>query len=306
MDKLAVGQAVEMRLDVEHAGDNNFFTYLDPAEIFEGPVPPMTRPHFFAIISSTLLAQTLARKATGKVNGFIVEGATAGGHNAPPRGTTEYDENGEPIYGPRDIPDIAQIAAIGLPFWMAGNYGTPEKLAEARAMGAQGVQVGTAFAFCEESGMLPEFKKKALEMSRLGTASVFTDARISPTGFPFKMLNLPGTLAIPEVYEARERICDAGFLRHTYCKADGTVGYRCPSEPVEQYLRKGGTLEDTVRRGCVCNGLSATVGLPQVRKDGYIEEAMITAGNDAVNIKRYAREGEDSYTAEDVIKYLLS
>ena len=46
--------------------------------------PSLTRPAFLAIVGSSTLALTLLRKANGAVDGFIVEGPTAGGHNAPP------------------------------------------------------------------------------------------------------------------------------------------------------------------------------------------------------------------------------
>lgn len=95
-----------------------------------------------------------------------------------------------------------------------------------------------------------------------------TDALASPTGFPFKVVQLPGTVSEPATYEARTRICDLGYLRQPYRTADGKVGYRCPAEPIEDYVKKGGKIEDTVGRKCICNGLIATVGMGQVRKGG--------------------------------------
>ena len=95
----------------------------------------------------------MLKKADGKVDGFVIEGFTAGGHNAPPRGRLQLNERGEAICGERDTVDLAKMRALGLPFWLAGGYGSPEKLAEAIHAGASGVQVGTAFAFCEESGL---------------------------------------------------------------------------------------------------------------------------------------------------------
>ena len=44
-----------------------------------------------------VLAQALARKASGRVDGFVVEGPTAGGHNAPPRGPLQLSPAGEPV-----------------------------------------------------------------------------------------------------------------------------------------------------------------------------------------------------------------
>ena len=62
----------------------------------------------------------------------------------------------------------------------------------------------------------------------------------------------------------RCRVCDLGYLRHPYRKEDGTLGYRCPAEPVANYIRKGGQEQDAQGRKCVCNGLLATIGLGQV------------------------------------------
>jgi len=65
-------------------------------------------------------------------------------------------------------------------------------------------------------------------MSRAGTAHVFTDPIASPTGFPFKVVRMPGTLSEADPYAARTRICDLGYLRHLYRKPDGTAGLPLP------------------------------------------------------------------------------
>ena len=82
------------------------------------------------------------------------------------------------------------------------------------------------------------------------------------------------------MYEARARLCDLSYLRQPYERGDGTVGYRCAAEPVHMYVRKGGAVEDTVGRKCLCNGLTATIGLGQHRKDGYDEDPLVTLGED--------------------------
>ena len=163
-----------------------------------------------ARIASEVLAQTLQRRANGRVDGFVVEGATAGGHNAPPRGKLQLTPEGEPRYGERDQVDLARLRALGLPFWLAGSYGTPERVREALAMGAAGVQVGTAFAFCAESGLRPDYRQALLRLVIEGCASVFTDPSASPTGFPFKVARLDGTMSDPAAYAARPRIFDLG------------------------------------------------------------------------------------------------
>lgn len=300
LDCLAAGVPTALRLDVAGAETGEeFFTRFDPQAYGQAE---LHRPEFFAIISSSTLAVTLARKSTGRVDGFVVEGSSAGGHNAPPRGGVKLDETGQPIYGPRDVPDLAVIRDLGLPFWLAGSYAEPEKLREAQAEGAQGIQVGTAFAFCEESGIVPAVKRRVLAKVRSGDAEVFTDPLASPTGFPFKVLALEGSLSDPAV--ERERVCDLGYLRTTYRRDDGSLGYRCAAEPEEDYVRKGGDLADTEGRKCVCNGLFATIGLGQVRKDGSSEPVLVTAGDEVTRLGRFLAPGAESYSAADVIQYL--
>ena len=166
--------------------------------------------------------------------------------------------------------------------------------------------MGTAFAFCEESGLAPEYRQRVIQLSRAGQARVFTDPLASPTGFPFKVAELDGTLSETARYAARRRICDVGYLRQLYRKADGTVGYRCPAEPVDFFLRKGGTIEDTLGRKCICNGLPASVGIGQNRPGGETEPALITAGDDLASIAEFLKPGRDSYNAADVVERLLA
>ncbi len=307
LDRLAAGETAEIKIDTVGDTQGEGITHsFDPRPFLAEKFGALKRPFFLAIVASATLALTLARKSTGKVDGFVVEMETAGGHNAPPRGPLQLTPAGEPLYGPRDVPDIEKIHAIGLPFWLAGSYGVPGKLAEALNLGAAGIQAGTAFAFCQESGIDPALKQRVIELSREGKARVFTDPVASPTGFPFKVLQVEKTLSTAEEYAARTRVCDMGYLRHVYQKTDGSPGYRCPSEPVDEYLRKGGTAEDTEGRKCICNGLLATVGLGQKRSDGSTEPPIMTAGNEVANIAHFLKPGADSYSAGDVINALLA
>ncbi len=306
LDKLSELEVTEQKLDVTGAQAGEEFTVkFNPKDFVPDSIKSLNRPKFLAIISSSTLAITLARKSTGKVDGFVVEGQTAGGHNAPPRGAMQLDEKGEPIYGPRDVADLTEIAAIGLPFWLAGSFAEPGKLQEALAAGAAGIQVGTAFAFCDESGVDPSIKKRVIEKCLAGEGKVHTDPFASPTGFPFKVFQLEGTLSDDAPFSQREKVCDLGYLRQTYRKDDGTMGYRCPAEPPEDFVAKGGKIEDTEARKCVCNGLFATIGMGQRRKNGAEEPALITAGDDVMNLERFVPKGQDHYSANDVIRYLL-
>lgn len=307
LEKFSRHEKAELTLNVEgSSGEDLFKISFDPQLFMEKNIPFLRRPKFIAIIASTILGLTLIKKCTPSVDGFVIEGAIAGGHNAMPRGALALNERGEPVYGPKDDVDLEKIKALGLPFWLAGSFSTPEKLKEAHRLGAVGVQVGTAFAFSQESGLDPIIKERLIEKALKGETDIFTDPVASPTKFPFKVVALEGSNSEKKVYEERERICDLGYLRHLYKKEDGTVGYRCPAEPLELYLKKGGSTEETLGRKCLCNGLLANIGLAQCSKDGYLEKPLVTAGEDFRNITRFLKEGSKSYSARDVIDYLLS
>ena len=101
----------------------------------------------------------------------------------------------------------------------------------------------------------------------------------------------------------RDKNCDLGYLREAYVKPAGTIGYRCPGEPVEVFLSKGGELSETEGRVCLCNGLMSACGLAQVRRDGARELAVVTSG-DGVNEIRILLKDRDAYGANDVIDHL--
>lgn len=307
LDRLCRHEDVEYKLNVKGAGpEDHFLLKFSPTEIMGKKLPDLTRPDFLAIISSTALAMTLAKKTTGKVNGFIIEAPTAGGHNAPPRGKLQLSVAGEPIYGVRDEPDLPAIASLGLPYWLAGTRGSPEGLASALAQGATGIQVGTAFALCDESGLDREIKNAIIEKVLDGKTQVFTDPMASPTGFPFKIASLENTLSETSVYDQRVRTCDLGYLREPYKKSDATIGYRCASEPIRTYVAKKGLEEETIGRKCLCNSLMANIGLGQRRRDDHTEPPLVTIGDDVSTVGQFIEQGKQSYSALDVIERLLA
>jgi nitronate monooxygenase len=305
LDHFAEHKAAEYPMHVTGAleGDDTSLRF-DPAEFAEGFQGPLHRPKFLAIVSSNTLATTMVKKANGRVDGLVIETRTAGGHNAPPRGKLQLNGIGEPIYGDRDAIDIPKLCELGVPFWLAGGYGHPDMLREALALGAAGVQVGTAFAFSDESGLRPDYKQELLEKVIAGTASVFTDPLASPTGFPFKVAQLEGTVSEDDIYAERPRICNLGFLREAYRTPAGAIGYRCASEPVTVYVAKGGHVEDTVGRKCICNGLLANVGFPQVLNGNRVEQGIVTAGDDITTVAQFLASGQTHYSALDVIHEL--
>ncbi len=311
LDRMAQHLSASLRLDIterdpaaDPAAEAPVLRF-DPAEFVAERERPLRRPDFLPIVASHALASVLQKKATGSVEGFVVEGPTAGGHNAPPRGKKTFDEQGQPVYGERDLVDLEKMRELGLPFWLAGGYGSPEAVRSARERGAAGVQVGTLFAYCRESGLDEAVKAAVIEQVRNGGASVRTDPRASPTGFPFKVVDLPGSTSDEEVYDKRRRVCDLGYLREVYRREDGGYGYRCASEPLADYLRKGGAEADTKGRKCLCNALMANIGLGQPRAGAAVEPPLVTSGDDVACIAPLVSEPPHSYGAADALDYLL-
>ncbi|HEY3927347.1 MAG TPA: nitronate monooxygenase [Candidatus Koribacter sp.] len=307
LDAFVNHKAAEYPLYVAGAQDGDDFKIrFDPREYFEAELAPLQRPRFLPIIASNVLALTMTKKANGRVDGFIVEGPTAGGHNAPPRGKMQFDADGEVIYGERDVVDLAKLRGLGLPFWLAGGYGSPEKVAEALEAGAAGVQVGTAFALTDESDLNAHSKQMLIKQVRQGTARVRTDTLASPTGFPFKVAQLNDSQSNDAVYAQRRRVCDLGFLREGYRTVDGKLDFRCPAEPEAVYLAKGGDADSARGRKCLCNALMANIGMPQVRGNGYREPTLVTMGDDLVGLDRFLSDEREGYSALEVVHQLLS
>jgi nitronate monooxygenase len=311
LDAFAAQHAAEYKLSVTGAAQDEFADAgtpmrLDPAEYAGGPLPALRRPRFLAIVSSNTLAASMLRRANGRVDGLVIESPTAGGHNAPPRGKLQLNSAGEPIYGERDRVSIPELRVLGVPFWLAGGYGNPEKLREALDQGATGIQTGTAFAFSQESGLRPDLKQRLLRQAATGSGEVFTDPLASPTGFPFKVAQLDGTSSTLNVYQERKRVCDLGYLREPYVTPEGDIGYRCSAEPVANYVAKGGKIEDTIGRKCLCNALLANVGHAQSRLDAVEEPALVTVGDDLNTVAQFLEPGCESYGAADVVERLLS
>lgn len=308
LNALAGQQPVSLPVEVIDAPPGQRYAVsLDPAALAGPGRPPLKRPVFLAIVSAHVLAEYLARDPLMRPDGFVIEGHTAGGHNAPPRGRLTLDDDGEPQYGARDQADLARLSALGLPFWLAGSRDSPASLHAARVAGAAGVQAGTLFALCRESGLRADLRARLLGQLADGTLRVHTDPVASPTGFPFKVARLPGTLSDAERYALRPRLCDLGHLRVPYARPNGAVGYRCPGEPVHTYLRKGGDAADTADRVCLCNALLADVGLGQTRRhSGYTEDPLVTLGSGLDGAAAMLRRYPAGWSAAQAVAWLLA
>ncbi len=306
LNPLAEGLPGRLRLQVERqstsVGEQLYYEF-DPSVVV-APPPKLSRPMFFPIVASDALARIMDKKVErGLITGWIIEGPVAGGHNAPPR-SKNRDEDGTPIYDERDNADLKKIAALGLPFYLAGGYGSPNKLQTALELGATGVQIGSLFSLADESGYPADTKEKLIQLIHEKKAIVRTDGRVSSTGFPFKVLEVEGTVGDPSQYYSRTRICDLGYLQEAFMDDADRLQVRCPAEPVNTWLSKGGDEADTSHRGCLCNGLMANIGLPQVQKTG-VELPLFTAGDDILALP-LGSETNPRYSAKDVLEYLLN
>lgn len=301
LDDIVKGEIVTYRVNVE-GGDP--YTMEFDMEKFFGKKLKLKRPGFLPIITSHILAESLLSKAENSgstIEGFVVENQTAGGHSASPRGKLNLSPSGEPVYGPRDECDFEKMKALGIPFWIAGSQASPEALKNALALGATGIQAGSIFALCEESAMIQDEKAEIRRMGYNEVLIVKNDPKASPTGFPFKVAQLEGTMSEEENYNLRDRICNLRFLVVPFYKADGKIDYKCPAEPVSDFLNKGGRVEDTIGVKCLCNGLFAAVGL-----GNPLELPIFTLGKDVSFLKFLMKHENDSYSALDAIRYLSS
>ena len=298
------------------AGED-FRLAFDPRRVAGGSLTaaPINRPAFLAIVSLEDLVQALVNSDSQAPDGFIIENYTAGGHNANPVGPLRRDELGQPIYGPKDKPDLAVIQAVGRPFWLAGGYGSSNGLAIAQAVGAYGVQAGSVFALAEESGMKPDYRSAILNQIKAGADDddLVRTTIFSPTGFSFKVVQIDNTLSDDDVYAERRRVCDIGLLQQiglSSASDDGSrvLFQRCPAGPVDTYVNKRGLERNTTERRCLCNGLLACVGLGQVKEQAgemYEEPAIITLGDHLDGIRRLSRQGQTHYWAKDVVDDIL-
>lgn len=296
LDDLANNIPSTTQFDVTGSKLDNSIIF-DPAEYLSSPNNELEKPIFLAIIAASSLAQRLAKSRDLLLppDGFIIEGHTAGGHNAPPRDKKTHQ------YGPKDDVELEKIVELGLPFWLAGGYGTPEGLTKAIEKGANGIQVGSLFALCNESGLDSTLRQQTIDQILKDKLVIYTDMTVSPTGYPFGVaLQKEATATIYETGTT----CKLGFLREAYVtKKEGeveTIDYRCPAELVNDYIKKGGNTQDTLGKICLCSALCATIGLSDN------PEHIITLGKRTPETVRclIGKYGLKNYSAVNVIDFL--
>jgi len=87
-----------------------------------------------------------------------------------------------------------------------------------------------------------------------------------------------------------------------------TLFQRCPAGPIDSFVKNRGLERNTEERRCLCNGLLSCVGLGQVKKQQgeLVEEpAIVTLGNDLEGVRRFSRQGQTHYYAQEVIADIL-
>jgi len=316
--QLAAHNEISHEISMLYRESGEAFTIsFDPKQIADGKFAqrPLSTPIFLAIVSLERLVKMLVESSSQPPDGYIIEHHTAGGHNANPLGPMLKDQLGQPIYTSKDEADLAEIRALNIPFWLAGGYGSRPKMQEALAAGANGIQVGTVFALTEESGMKAEYRSAILAALKNGTnnTDMVRTTIFSPTGFSFKVVQLQDTLSSDDVYTSRKRICDIGMLQQRgFSKpdknGDRVLFQRCPSGPIEPFVKNRGLQRNTDERRCICNGLLACVGLGQVKEiQGKLveEPAIVTLGQHLDGVCRLSRHGQTPYHVQDVVADLL-
>ena len=290
VDALLCGAGVPMELPdiARHIRDNSDLEYSplqgtgthvslkiaqdDTTRILGRFTPPRMIPILSNFAFPKRIMNVWDREYNGaKPSAFVLENHAAGGHNAPPRNKVSFADEDELVSY------FAKVRDLGVPVYVAGCGSTRREFLDWIDRGAYGMQVGSRFALCEESGLRMDLKQAVIRQNAAGGADVLTSDRLSSTGYPFKYVSMPETLSDNGVYMARKRICNKGYLMqsHFTTTADGSVKETliCAAMPQEQYVKLGGNPEDTVDRRCLCNALLATAGLGDPN-----EPAIVTLG----------------------------
>ncbi len=160
------------------------------------------------LCSATTVAEARALEAAG-VDAIIAQGWEAGGH----RGAHRPSGPGDGVGTLALVPQV--VDAVRLPVIAAGGIGDGRGIAAAFALGAAGVQMGTAFLSCPEAGTDPA--RRALLSRAADTDTMLTDAfsgraaRAVRSPYAMAMADLAGQLApYPQMYDVSGPLEAAG------------------------------------------------------------------------------------------------
>ena len=265
------------------------------ADLLSAQSEPWMMPILSNFAFCTRLLDTWKTKYNTEPAAFILENHTAGGHNAPPRNHESFSE-ADDLTGYFD-----KVMKLGWPVYVAGAFpegGTAADLKFWQERGAAGIQVGSRFALCSDSGMRPDLRDRVIAANRDGSLAVGTDMRMSPTGYPMKFAALAGTLSDPEVKATQRHVCNLGYLVKSSVQIlpDGKERetYVCPAMPADQFQKQGGG-DGSEQEGkiCLCNALLATAGFNSPE-----EPALVTLGESG-------RQVTQLLTARQVVEDIL-
>ncbi|OQR96504.1 2-nitropropane dioxygenase [Achlya hypogyna] len=162
---------LQVILDIRPRVVSFCFGVLDPAMV-------RACQEFATVLgTATTVEEALALEAAG-VDGIIAQGSEAGGH----RGSFLADSTSTMIGSMALIPQICD--AVRVPVIAAGGIADRRHMRAALALGADMVQLGTAFLTTPESD-LPPARKRAIVAATSSTASIVTRGL---TGRPARML----------------------------------------------------------------------------------------------------------------------
>lgn len=220
--------------------------------------------------AATLIARRWLRRGRAP-DAFVIEHPRfAGGH----LGAARLDEVADPRFEfERVLPEMrGALHALGLdadriPFIVAGGINSPQRVAQAFAAGADGVQVGTPFAVAAEGDAHPEFKR-VLAAAKREDIVVF----MSVAGLPARAVRTPWLAH----YLEKEALLQGRAKPRRQC----TLGWDC--------LAQCGLRDGLPRAGqfCIDHHLAAALR-------GDVERGLFFRGSEALPFGREIRPVRD-------------
>jgi len=200
------------------------------------------------IVSSARAAEVIIKKweKAGRLpDAFVVEGPLAGGHIGWRDVETAMDPQNTLENLVKEVLEVCAKFQPGIPVMAAGGIYSHQDILDFIDLGCAGVQMGTRFLATHESGANENYKNLLVNCSDSDIELAAKPG--SPCGMLFRVLK-----ASPFYQEAlslaRKPKCDKGYL-----------------------LNKGkcSAKENNETSFCICNGLSASVGIAPEEKELY-------------------------------------
>jgi len=176
-DRLGLGEPPDQLPDLGPSFDDTRLVLLldlRPAVVsFHFGLPPapalaaLKSAGILILSTATTVAEAVALEAAG-IDAIIAQGYEAGGHRGSHRPSDPWQGVGTMAL----VPQV--VDAVRLPVIAAGGIGDGRGIAAAFALGAAGVQMGTAFLSCPEAGTDPA--RRALLARATEVDTIVTDA----------------------------------------------------------------------------------------------------------------------------------